>query len=409
MMASESIWDQLVYLIRNIDSPQAGHSVVGSIYISDQKILDAIKNCCLSEDANLEITSGESFTNISIGQSVDIRCYPRIGWGRIASDLDALLKTPKARIKEPRRYVLISPEIHAMSDESTKNDCVFKYRKIVELISTLQEASAFLNEEEQCLVFINSGRFDIPVVYNSEDLDKISLSDVDKIIESLPEGLHRQQCRVIMAEAIVSLTKTQPESKRFQYILYNLSDLLRSYENSYQLFASGFSYEKIKDQVESARIEYTGKIHKVLSDIQNQLLGLPVATIVVATQMKSSSQNEFALWINSAVLFGIWVFSVLIGFLIYNQKSTLDVIENEIERQKNQLMSTYPAIWDNFESVFSYLFKRIKTQKIILCILFLILLSALIGSHFIYFNFTEPALELLRSWNDYFQLWIKGK
>lgn len=406
-MANDDIWDKLVYLLRNVNSIQANHSAIGTIRISNQNILDAVNECHSSEDVKLEITSGEDYANLTVGDSVDISCYPRIGWGRIADDLDALLKTPKARIKEPRRYILLSPAFTTMTDDVSDNSSIYKYRKIIELIGVLKEAAAFLNEEEQCLVLINSGRFDIPVLYDESDLEGVMLGDVEKAIAAFPDGLHRKQCQTIMAEAIIALTKSQPESKRFKYLLEHLSDVLKRYEDGYQLFASGFSYEKIKDQVETARIEYTSKIHKVLSDIQNQLLGLPVATVIVATQMKQSANSETALWVNSAVLFGIWIFSLLMSFLIYNQNCTLNVIKDEISRQKKQLITEFPAIENSFKPVFSYLFRRIKNQKIILVVLFVILSIALIGSHFIYFSFTNSASELLNGFIANMLAWIK--
>lgn len=407
MMASDDIWGKLVYLLRNVDSIQANHSVTGTIRISDQNILDVVNECHFSEDVKLEITSGEDCANLAVGHSIDISCYPRIGWGRIANDLDALLKTPKAYIKEPRRYILLLPEFTAMTDDVSDNSVIYKYRKIIELIGVLREAAAFLNEEEQCLVLINSGRFDIPILYDESDLEGVILSDIEKAIAAFPDGLHRKQCQTIMAEAIIALTKSQPESKRFKYLLEHLSDVLKRYEDGYQLFASGFSYEKIKDQVETTRIEYTSKIHKVLSDIQNQLLGLPVATIIVATQMKQSANSETALWVNSAVLFGIWIFSLLMSFLIFNQNCTLNVIKDEISRQKKQLITEFPAIENSFKPVFSYLFRRIKNQKIILVALFVILAIALIGSHFIYFSFTHSAYEALQSFVASILMWIK--
>ena len=90
-----------------------------------------------------------------------------------------------------------------------------------------------------------------------------------------------------MAEAVYELTAKLPSHKRFVSLLEQGEGLNDRLEKGYRLFfAAGFSYEKFRDEIESARVEYAGKIHKVFSDIQNQLLGIPVATIIVATQMK---------------------------------------------------------------------------------------------------------------------------
>ncbi|MCE8013418.1 hypothetical protein HOP54_09510 [Halomonas daqingensis] len=394
MMTNDDVWGKLVSLLMGASNLQGNHSVTATIDVRDQNTLDSVLACLSNEEAKFEITSGEDASNLSVGSSINIRCYPRIKWGRITNDLDSLLNTPKARIKEPRRYVLLYPEFTTMSDTVAHDSDLSKYRKVIEVISIFKEAAAFLNEDDQCLVFIDSGRFDIPVSYSVTDLGKVDLSDLEKLVKFLPEDAHRKQCQAIMAEAIISLTKSQPESKRFKYLLEHLPDLLKCYEDGYQLFASGFSYEKIKDQVEAARIEYTGKIHKVLSDIQNQLLGIPVATIIVATQMKQAADIGYSFWINSAVLLGCWIFSVLMIFLIHNQFHTLNVINEEVRRQKNQMEAEFALIKSSFESVFFYLFKRIRTQRIVLWVLGVFLVSALVVSHVIYFKLTPLAAEV---------------
>lgn len=401
MMMNDDVWGKLVFLLMGASNLQGNHSVTATIDVRDQKTLDRVLACSSYEETKFEITSGEDASNLSVGSSIDIRCYPRIKWGRITNDLDSLLNTPKACIKEPRRYILLYPEFITMSDGVAHDSNLSKYRKVIETISIFKEAAAFLNEDDQCLVFIDSGRFDIPVSYDVADLERVDLSYLERITKSLPDDAHRNQCRGIMAEAIISLTKSQPDSKRFKYLLAHLPDLLKRYEDGYQLFASGFSYEKIKDQVEAARIEYTGKIHKVLSDIQNQLLGIPVATIIVATQMKQTTDIGYYFWINSAVLLGCWIFSVLMIFLIHNQFHTLNVVSEEVKRQKNQMEAEFALIKSSFESVFSYLFKRIRTQRIVLWVLGGFLASALVVSHVIYFKLTPPAAEVWISFVEF--------
>jgi hypothetical protein len=99
----------------------------------------------------------------------------------------------------------------------------------------------------------------------------------------------------------------------------------------YRLFVSNFSYDKVRSELEAAQVEYTAKIHKVFTDIQNQLLTIPVATVVVATQMELATGSD-QFWIDTAVLMGSFIFVILVGFLVCNQKHTLDTLEKEITR-----------------------------------------------------------------------------
>ena len=223
-MTNDDVWGKLVSLLMGASNLQGNHSVTATIDVRDQNTLDSVLACLSNEEAKFEITSGEDASNLSVGSSINIRCYPRIKWGRITNDLDSLLNTPKARIKEPRRYVLLYPEFTTMSDTVAHDSDLSKYRKVIEVISIFKEAAAFLNEDDQCLVFIDSGRFDIPVSYSVTDLGKVDLSDLEKLVKFLPEDAHRKQCQAIMAEAIISLTKSQPESKRFKYLLEHLPD-----------------------------------------------------------------------------------------------------------------------------------------------------------------------------------------
>lgn len=121
---------------------------------------------------------------------------------------------------------------------------------------------------------------------------------------------------------------------RFGHLLRNLDLVSDEFEKGYRLFVSRFSYSKIRDDVETARIDFVGKIHKTIVDTQGQLLGIPVATIVVASQLKRSHNCDVAFWTNLAVLLGAWVFIALLAIAIVNQWHTLNVLKTEIGRQQ---------------------------------------------------------------------------
>ncbi len=132
------------------------------------------------------------------------------------------------------------------------------------------------------------------------------------------------------------------------------------------MFLSAFSYEKVRDEVEALKVEYASKIHRVLSDIQGQLLGIPAATVVVATQMNKADVMGAAFITNAAVLLGAFIFGIFLTLLLKNQSHTLEVIETEVARQKRQLKSELYEITDGFDATFKMLEKRIGHQRLIL-------------------------------------------
>jgi hypothetical protein len=118
-----------------------------------------------------------------------------------------------------------------------------------------------------------------------------------------------------------------------------------------------------------------------------------VATIVVATQMKDAKAVGYEFWVNTAVLVGCWVFAVLMVLLLRNQGHTLDVLRDEIARQKRQLEREYAAVAASFADTFAYLTKRAKTQRLVLKSIDGIVIVGLLLSHIVYFKLTPPAWD----------------
>ena len=50
-----------------------------------------------------------------------------------------------------------------------------------------------------------------------------------------------------------------------------LEDVYKTLDHDYAVFASSFSYEKVRNEIENAKLEEQVKIHKVITDIQNQI------------------------------------------------------------------------------------------------------------------------------------------
>jgi len=131
----------------------------------------------------------------------------------------------------------------------------------------------------------------------------------------------------------------------------------------------------------------------VFSDIQNQLLGIPVATIIVASQMKDAKTLGYEFWVNTAVLLGCWVFAILMIFLLHNQSHTLAVLRDEIQRQKRQLTKEFAAVANSFEDTFAYLSKRAFTQRLILWAIDVFVVLGLLLSHVMYLKLTSAARD----------------
>lgn len=405
-MATKATWDDLTQVVRGLANRQEGPPVRGHFLIKTSSDLAAL-NACLDSplDTNLLLVTDEAAPTLAIGKSVEISVSPRLGFGLLKRDLgDMLAGSRKARIKEPPFYLM--SEGISSNDSINADHPVVRYRAVLGFIQTLKQSAAFLDSDEPALVFIKEGKFELPIEYDTDDLKKMNLPIVREISNIIPPGTHEKECASILAEAVISITEHIAGVQRFKHLLSNASELKKQFEQGYQLFAAGFSYEKVRDQVEAARVEYSGKIHKVFSEIQNQLLGIPVATIIVATQMKDAKTSDYEFWINTAVLVGCWVFAILMIFLLHNQSHTLAVLRDEIDRQKRQLKKEFAAVAGSFTSTFDYLSKRAFTQRMILWTIDAFVVGGLLLSHVIYLKFTPPARDWVVAWLPALARWF---
>ena len=360
---------------------RASFDVLGdaaTVFVETPEVLDLLKQIDIDErakhDSNIHLLEGD-IDSLAVGQRVRARiAQPKIALGILAQTFDKLLFAPKAFLAEPKAYFVIEGKLEPTS---TKAPLLAGYRKILEIVDLFKEAASYVDEMKQEIIFIRDGKFTIPVRFSERTIQRLSTEDADNLLNLFEGDLHKEQKLPILIEAIAHISESQSEAKRFEFIIDNLKSVADETSNGYSLFISSFSYSKIRTEIADKKIEYVTKIHKTLVDIQGQLLGIPVATVIAATQLKSAQKCGLDFWTNVGVLAGVWVFVVLLLVSIINQWQTLNSISEEVTSQKSKLHREYASISDKFSDLFDDLTGRIKWHK---CTLRLIGFIALSGA-----------------------------
>ncbi|WEK44293.1 MAG: hypothetical protein P0Y64_05650 [Candidatus Sphingomonas colombiensis] len=325
---------------------------------------------------------------VVLGAEVLVRIdAPRIGLGLFARTTNDLLNGPKVRIAEPHAYY-VKDVGFAKADVAVPN-LIARYRKMLKLVALFGEAASYFDETRADLVFVKDGKFVVPVTYDVNDLTTMAIDKADALLGLFSRDEHREQKLEILAEALLDITRAQPQRVRFFHLVANLDAILKSVQDGYRLFASSFSYAKIRSQLEDARIDFATKIHKTIVDIQAQLLGLPVASVVVASQLKVAKACSLELWTDVAVLAGAWIFVGLLMFGVINQWLTLGVLSTEIRRQKAKLKSDYAAISEQFDDVFRSLGRRICWHRAVLAIVAILAVAGALFATFAFSNVVQ--------------------
>lgn len=358
-------FEDLLELYRNTAFDSSGDE--GTLTIASPKALASLQLIETDEEAgdeaNLAVLVDDA--ELTVGKTVRVRVGPpRIGLGFLVRSVDDLLKAPEARVVEPTAYFVIDGGIEAQTKPVPV--LIETYRQILAVVDLLAKAAAYLDKTRQELVFVHDGKVPVPVRYDQGVLERVSVSAIKTLLENFRDDVHQDQKLAILEDAVVQMVEGQSTAKRFVYLLDNLDALTESVRKGYRLFASSFSYKKIRGEIEAAKVEYVGKIHKTLVDIQVQLLSVPVATIVVASQLKPSPGCGVEFWTNIAVVAGAWVFLSLLLIAITNQWATLSAIEQDVNAQQRRLKRDYEAISSEFAKVFQSLLNRILWHRVAL-------------------------------------------
>jgi len=348
------------------------------------------------EDSGISMADGVP-DDVKVGATVSLIVgEPRSGLGILSRNFEDLLNVKSACIREPKRYFLVR-EGFSREDEVVPAQVV-KYRKLLSFIALLKDCAAYQDEGTAELIFINDGKFAMPVRFTATQLSLLEDKTLDRLLAFFEEDTHREQKLSILTNTVLSTVAIAALNKRFQTLLTELTDVLAKFADGYKLFIADFSYDKVRDEFESTKVEYAGKIHKVFTDIQNQLLSIPVATVIVATQMKPGAPSDQTVWItNTALLAGAWIFTVLFVMLCANQYRTLKVLDAEIKRQEDVIKKEYSSVVDMFSDVYKALHDRIKLQRRFLSAVIFILASGLFGAHVFYVHIQHIDLIGLKS------------
>lgn len=365
---------ELIELYRHTTFDGAGGGV---LHVASGAVAETLRTIeedeALYDVTQIALASPGAF---SIGDDVAIIVRaPNHRLGLLVPDLDALFNAPDASWKEPASYYVIG-ERYARGDANIPTGLA-RYRSLLTVVALLREAATYVSDLHRELVFIAEEKTVVPIIFSAADLPP-SIEDHAKRLNAVFEGAtHRDEKTGLLADAVVELVRSQRRVERFVYLVANLETLCERVEKGYRLFVSSFSYSKVKKDIETARLDYVSKIHKTIVEIQGQLLGIPVATIVVATQLKKPGWCDASFWTNTAVLLGAWIFIGLLWLAVRNQRHTLDTISLEIEGQRARLNREEAALREDFVGIYSDLDKRIRWHRTVLLI---VGLAALTGA-----------------------------
>jgi hypothetical protein len=370
---------------RKMVKPQlAGSSIVGDLVIDiDTRPLvsELVASGAVLDDAYDEKADGDLIEAFEIN-------VPRGKSGFFAQTWDDLLLHHDFMVQEPDEYFIAEDDY--LSSENKKNFTALRYNDTRALAQLVQDSADFIDKSDlglKCILLLPA-KLEIPIQYEAKDLR--STPGLLELSEEFGNAAtkHKDQRKMILKVALNEMLSTLQPKVRFPVLLSRFHDFRQRVRDGYDLYVAEFSFEKILEEVNSHKLDYTIKLNKVFSDIQNQLLAVPAALILIGGQLKD--EKVFA-WHNIVIMLGCLIFVIFMDLLVRNQYNTLNAVHQEILEQEKHLVHRHFALYERFDKPYGELEKRYKHQKYLIRIVDLLVgLTFLTGSSLFFWYSTKP-------------------
>ena len=290
------------------------------------------------------------------------------------TDLQSFLDVGSNRAKVPSELYLDDIDFLYTGDRNECPEDVRRYFRAVALYQAFSDLSDYRDRSSgvERLIFLSECRIEVSCEYTINELINLERVEFFKA-EFMDSDLHRHQRRAIV-KSVLAAHFGKASSIKFGLIISNFEKILRDCLANYELYVAEFSFEKIRSQIEAEKLKASADLNRIFSDIQNQLLAIPVAIVFAGSQLSSSGSVVS----NLAVWSGVLVFSVLMNLLIRNQVDALRAISENFNYQWSLLRSEYRAIADRVEGVYAEVAQREKRQCHLLFVVELLVAGALV-------------------------------
>lgn len=310
--------------------------------------------------------------------------------------LQDLLTAPVRRITPPSRFYLVDSDFLYEGADGHHAPAIQQYlavTKLYELLGRVADHHGGVGSAKT-LIFLQKTKIEITSEYTETDLRDLP-GLVEFQTEFIDSEAHKEQKATIIKSALLELFAGQTRVS-FAALLGRFGDFADKVKAGYQLYVSEFSFQKVKNEVEKEKLDALVKLNKVFSDIQNQLLAVPVALVLAGGQMEAKGNWGIK---NILIWLGALVFAIFMDLLIRNQRHTLRAVKQEIDQQRQQIEEKYRPIADRFKDSYKEVAARhIHQQRLIWVVELLVAIALAVPTVLLlwFSNAVPPLLEALR-------------
>ncbi|OEC50634.1 hypothetical protein A7K61_23255 [Pseudomonas sp. AP42] len=282
----------------------------------------------------------------------------------IANNVEMLLRYNQGEFlgKAPADYYLIEEDY--ASWELTTNESLLAYQRTIKVIALLKSIADVTQAKANTAgeaIFFATRKIIMPLHYDVKSLANVpSDAEISKLRDELFQEHHKAARPDIFKRVITRFFDQELESDRFPQFLRRFREIKLAYDADFDLYISGFSFDKVREEFEKKKLDFVVKVNGASSDIMNKLIAIPVGQGLLASQMKSDTALVAVNW---ALLAGSIIFAVIALMLLASQVNTLMQIKQELAHERETLKQRANPTYLQLKGMIAALDRRINLHS----------------------------------------------
>lgn len=356
--------DSFVHIRRMLSNTSITDSeIIGSLSftIEDLEHLKTLSSRgCVDEFVTME-GSSVPIEDIEISdRPIEVRIYPQQLTEEFFFEDESALLNRFSQNHPNKKYYVHSLEY--WSDQEDRPSFIVNYKSIISLIGLLKNIADYHKKIPPFseLVFFQSKKLILITEYKTEDVQLVE--KIDSLKNQFTSAHDREERQSIFVnELINSLVEVKEKKNRFKHLIKHFSEIFEQYVKSHKFYLEQFSFQKIKTELDSEKIEYAKKLQGVINDAQTKLVAIPAAFLLIVSQFDLTGEK---IYLNLALVLSAIVFSILLDILIRNQYSALNFISEDINRFKCEFQEKKAVLpTKDFDETFDKISSLQRKQK----------------------------------------------
>lgn len=140
-----------------------------------------------------------------------------------------------------------------------------------------------------------------------------------------PLNAHKSELYVIVATEIIENLANVDKNERIFNLIKNIENIINDTKSKYSLYLDDFKYSKFIEKINKYADDFLVKVNKVITDLQTQVLAIPLAVAAITAFKETDKINDF-------IYAGFLIYLAMVFYASCQQAYNLKHIEIQIKQ-----------------------------------------------------------------------------